>query len=261
MKKLTDYKIREHFENRKIQPSENAWERMQQRIPADNKKPKKKTLLRYFPYGVAAALCIGLFLFLRQENPNPAIIADGTLSPLERTVIQAPLAKTTTEIASEQAMQTNESELTSINTEKKSSSKPKLFTQKTKKDIVIVEESELVEVEKPVQEIVQSITTPASNQNLLSLNIDELNEVELKQEVEKLLAEAMKLQKDKANHLKRDVDTEVDELLTLAMMQSEINDLSKTLLADVESELDRRSYEKIYYALAEQVMLYRKIMN
>lgn len=70
-------KMEEEFRNklneREIQPSEAAWDRLDAMLSvAENKKPKRNNTFLFIAAGLALFFAVGLFL-LQQENTNPEI--------------------------------------------------------------------------------------------------------------------------------------------------------------------------------------------
>lgn len=79
MKKI-EKKIRQYFHQREIQPSENAWERMEMLI--EQKRPKKRKSISYLlPVAASILLLIGLWFTLKnpeekfmETNVKPVVI-------------------------------------------------------------------------------------------------------------------------------------------------------------------------------------------
>lgn len=58
--------IKKHFQERHIKPSENAWDRMEALINAQDSTPKKQTRFKYWmPIAASIALFIGIWMFFK----------------------------------------------------------------------------------------------------------------------------------------------------------------------------------------------------
>lgn len=87
--------IQKHFQQRSIEPSENAWNRLEELLDKEEQKQKKRAVLNWWntKYAIAAVLVIGLGLLgtMYQWENKENIVFDSneiTTNPLHQVVVE-----------------------------------------------------------------------------------------------------------------------------------------------------------------------------
>ncbi|WP_281309669.1 hypothetical protein [Flavobacterium flavigenum] len=104
--------FRNKLKQRKIEPSEKGWDRLDAMlsIAEEKKQPKKKNKWLYIAASVAGFLFVGTFFFNNQKNPvenlkNPVVIEEST----KKDTVTKPVLKVTNTVKTEVAISQKES--------------------------------------------------------------------------------------------------------------------------------------------------------
>jgi hypothetical protein len=104
--------FRDKLNQRKIEPSEKAWDRLDAMlsITEEKKHPKKKNKWLYIAASVAGFLFVGMFFFNNQKNPienlkNTVVIEEST----KKETLTKPVLKVTNTVKTEVAISQKES--------------------------------------------------------------------------------------------------------------------------------------------------------
>lgn len=221
MEKLEKH-IKKRLEERQIQPSEKAWESIENSLNTKVAEPRKRT----YWYAIAASLIGVLMLtsvyFSRSaEQPqNKVVVNTETISEQSDAIEQA--AANTKEAVSE------------------------------KRIVQPLERAEAkTKVSKPaIEEVVQNESLPSLKDDLL-----EMQQLVIDQKVDEVFAQVSLLKSQNANV----TDAEVDSLLRAAQKEIFTDQLfdqegsvdAMALLEEVENELDESFRDQIFEALKE----------
>ena len=232
--------IKDKLEKRTIQPSADAWNRLENQLDHSKEKSKNKPLLWI---GLAASI-VGVLLmvsqFLKEPNvkPKTPVIVE-TPNTLEQSKTNQEVAK---DIKDKEIINTSERENTELKT-----------NPTTTKSVV--------EIEPKAQEI-STPTTHVASVNDKSTDQKNFQPVELKQEalsiedqkINEVIAQVKTL-KDKNKTI---TDADVEALLQQAQKEIRTQKLynentgvvdAKLLLEDVEADLDKSFRDKVFEAL------------
>lgn len=234
--------IKEKLEKRRLQPSENAWDKLSGQLETDEKRNNKNV---YWWYGIAASI-VGILFVITQFLNN------GTQDVIENQVVENP--KIIDEVEPEKSRADLKSEIKSIpeaivsteNNGELNSAKKELPKQKANPvvktaPIVVAEniaEPEEVKAIKETAEILED-----------KLTFEE-------QKIQQVVAQVQKLKENKS-HV---TDTEIEDLLQQAQREITLKQLynestgivdANALLQDVEADLDRSFRDRVFKALRE----------
>lgn len=217
-----DESIKEKLESRSLQPSNEAWNKLSERLEHEDKKQNNKT---FWWMGIAASI-IGIafigFQFLDREEIKPVIVDSPTRMEYNTTptIPVEPVEKQHTVIEQTQLKET--------------------FTTKNRNRVIVIAENKIVRKEKiqdqkPIAVAPESLTFEA-------------------QKIQEVVAEVQKL-RDKNQEVSDDA---IDALLLQAQRELSSKRLfNKTtgavdanmLLADVENDLDQSFRSKVFEAI------------
>ncbi len=233
--------IREKLQERELQPSKDAWDKLEARLAEKDEKTNNKTLWFSIAAGIAAILIVGSLIFKPSEDiPNEVVIEKNTPE------------KNTTQ------------------------KKPEFIPQEMNREEVAVEE---VISEKPIktealqpQKEKKSGINEQKNTDTDAISIVEIQEIKgqsieantkineevsfLNSKVEEVVARVKELEKTKMTI----TPEEVDALLAKAQLEIQtrriLNESSQkvdaaALLMDVEQELERSFRDKVFEALGD----------
>ncbi|WP_282136509.1 hypothetical protein [Seonamhaeicola maritimus] len=234
--------VKEKLEKRRLQPSENAWDKLSGQLETDEKRNNKNV---YWWYGIAASI-VGILFVITQFLNN------GTQDVIENQVVENP--KIIDEVEPEKSRADLKSEIKSIpeaivsteNNGELNSAKKELPKQKANPvvktaPIVVAEniaEPEEVKAIKETTEILED-----------KLTFEE-------QKIQQVVAQVQKLKENK----KHVTDAEIEDLLQQAQREITLKQLynestgivdANALLQDVEADLDRSFRDRVFKALRE----------
>ncbi|MDO5972275.1 hypothetical protein Q4Q35_20950 [Flavivirga aquimarina] len=229
--------IKEKLEKRTMQPSNDAWNKLSERLEGQGKSKNKKPVLWL---GIAASI-VGILLVTSQFFSNETtvvnevpkiVVVPETVEQNKDTTIEVE-----TDVATENtsgSIQTNQKRVV-----KKSIKTPvEVKTELDKKQTVIVQENDL--------EVLKKISVNSVEVALKPLTFEE----------EKIQAVANQIQKLKDNNTV--TDEAIDALLLEAQKEIRLNKLYNTtttvvdanlLLQDVEADLDQSFRSKVFEAI------------
>lgn len=223
--KLSEFEniIRETFQHRTINPSENTWSRLENQLI----KQKKQRRFRFMFRAVAASIVLFASVGLIVKNQIVTI-------PKNQTVeISKPVL--TPEIRKENISKEFEGE-TVFTTENQHKTEPNLNPKKSNPVAVTETINKQKEIEKPSEK--------PESKNIIDQKVDEV------------VAKILDIQKNKATFS----DAEINSLLTDALKDIKTQQLlnratgkvdATALLAEVEDEIDHSFKEKVLLALRE----------
>ncbi len=233
--------IREKLQERELQPSNDAWDKLETRLAEKNEKTNNKTLWFSIAAGIAAILIIGSLIFKPSENiPNEVVTEKNTPE------------KNTTQ------------------------KKPEFIPQEMNREEVAVEE---VISEKPIktealqpQKEKKSGINEQQNTDTDAISAVEIQEIEgqsivantkineeasfLNSKVEEVVARVKELEKTRTTITAEEVDALLAKAQLEIQTQRILNESSQkvdaaALLMDVEQELERSFRDKVFEALGD----------
>ncbi|MAP79877.1 MAG: hypothetical protein CL526_02195 [Aequorivita sp.] len=242
--------IRKKLDARSIQPSANAWDKLEAKLDAT--KPKKRPVFWY----LAAASFVGfvivtsVFLFTNNSEIENQIVENNNLNAPVYDDDSKKLNNNfeTAKIASED----NTKEVPPQNSSTKQDAEKQTGVAKQKPAL-----SQQSEIDKKIKDN-RAIAKTSAKQNTTPKSVEELIVVEnddfFKNKVNEVVASVKKLQEDNDNI----TATEVENLLNNARRDIEMQRIlnnqkvdANALLQDVEWELERSFRDKVFEALGE----------
>jgi len=233
--------LRDKLENRKLQPSENAWEQLSNRL---NKAENKKNTKTYWWLGLAASL-IGIVLIASQF-----LNRDVTIIPENNVVINPDFEvindnESSAKIASEE-VQFETSQPTSVELP----NDKKVTEQPATNNLIIPNNSNSMQMAL-INEDVKTID-PVSKSEYIKVTPTTLSFEE--QKIQDVVAQFEALKNNNQNV----TEAEIDALLLKAQNDIKLNKLANEtsklvdanlLLQDVEAELDQSFRNKVFEAI------------
>ncbi|WP_420572045.1 hypothetical protein [Kordia sp.] len=263
---MKSHDIKDILEERRIEVSENSWEKLASQLDANDKKKKKRRF--YFPYAACLALVFSLVAFMlikNDENTDAETVVDSekiikTKKDTTLPIIQK--EKLNDELFKEAIVNTEEIKVlpkneTSITKEK----------EKVNKERVSVQQKNKLEVE--LQKEVKNAIVVASINTSSKVKTTEKpdgNEIKLNEELKASIAalsaaENIKITNEEIDQLLKEAQQSLSELDT----PKEETDILRfatadELLNEVEYELDRSFKQKVFELIKHNVQRSRAVV-
>jgi hypothetical protein len=248
--------IREKLQERELQPSDNAWNKLSERLGAPERKERSVTLWYAVAAGIAALLVVGSLVFNTSEIPSEELVLEATPSEKKEENIPSEIIKTPV-ITEELAVDTSPSE------EKEKSVEQTLPQQEeAKKEVLLAKKSDLKP--DPGKMIVENEVPETKEKTLQEKS--RLNEASyINSKVEEVLAKVKVMQERNTAITAEDIDVLLAEAQREIKTQQLLNRNTTrvdaaALLSDVETELDRSFRDKVFDALGEGFQKIRTAM-
>jgi hypothetical protein len=232
--------FREKLNQRKIEPSEKAWDRLDAMLSVAEEKPKKKSKKwLYIAASVVGFLLVGTFFFNQKEDiqtPKNVVVEENTEkdSIIKSAVNTIDSVKTETVIAEKSSTETSKSVSNKKENNINQPSNKALINQSNQ----IAESSIIIKNNQEKQSTNNNQTVIAENQK--KENIDQL----LETAENKVLAEnANKVKKAKVKINAADLLDQVDGELELSFREKVITKVNKNL-QEVKVALSNRNQEE-----------------
>uniref|UniRef100_UPI00404B2A9B hypothetical protein n=1 Tax=Gelidibacter sp. TaxID=2018083 RepID=UPI00404B2A9B len=231
-----DNHIKESLEKRQLQPSQDAWSKLQSRLESEEKKKSNKT---FWWLGLAASIVgivfISTMFFNKNEKPTNAIV-ETPKADIETEKSTKPL-----DIISEETI-----EIVEQSTEKSTKPNQTMHSSQIKNNQDIVE-TKTNELEKPKQDIINTFEDEKLKEVVAQIQeLKNANDVVSENEIDALLKEAEKaIFKEKIKNANtQTVDAD-------ALLQDVEADLQQSFRDRVFEAL-KTSYETVKTAVAER---------
>jgi len=253
-----DKHIKEKLEQRAIQPSSEAWDKLSNMLDEENKESNKKGYYKYF---VAASVLILLgFFFTSQFSNTEGVMIDDTVVSVEKKEVGSPISKIVT--APVDSYFKNDVIKENSKEEKKYIVVNRLVNDDYIESLDVKEEESQEEEINSLKEKVNKYLVQLENSKQEKLN-KERGEYDLDAEINALLAEASNnLPDEKVNNNLPvfQLDKETDMLLANAFQELNLNPAEDTINETLKNKLFReleKGYFKSKMLLAERSQLTR----
>lgn len=266
MENNLDREIREKLQNREIQPSASAWERLSAQLDAVEEKKKRNWFL-YVGYAASIALIVSLFFFLQKKDQNESDIPENVLVEQE---VKEPTNDKTKEFntlpAENDAIVENKTEVVekkpekkvekkSVPTFKKTITDPKtVIAQQEKPKVLPKKEDKTLVDEKKFKEFVQNDKTVVAEVSKEKKDIAKTTKKEIKTnsisvDSDALLFSVTNTREDIRAYYKK---YKIDRQEVLLAIEKELKKSSlqidpKTILAEVERDVNEESFQNNFY--------------
>lgn len=275
---------REKFEERKMQPSDGAWEKLEQMLNEAQPEKKKSS----FPWFAIAASFVGIAIiatvyFSQNNNDENRFVEQDSTSEILKTetpdinntieseVQVAENMMTDSQVLKKESFSENELKKSKINNtqeeglanssnETSKSNDNLIKTPVSKNNIMPLNKKSLISIKKQKAEAIAVVTTKEQKDQLLkiseakTLNKTTIEKSKVDSQFDAVIAQVKELKNTKAEVTEADIDA----LLLKAQHQLNINRIlsnkkvdAMALLSDAEMELNESFRDKIFYALEE----------
>lgn len=237
--KLED-NIREKLEERKLKPSDNAWEKLELRL--DTEQPKNKSYVWFY----VAASIIGLVVLSTVFIDNNIISEDIQVVEVDSREnaleIQAPLTKNIEEVKTSEKIEKTEEE------------SHKILKAKTSEQSTIEKKMEKTQVAANVKKEFESVSNPNIEEAILP------EEFILNNKVEEVVAQIQNLKKNSQDVTMQEVELLLENANRDIQAKRIVNPSrvdALALLQDVELQLERSFRDKVFDALGDGYQIIR----
>lgn len=228
--------FRDKLNQRKIEPSSKAWDRLDAMLSvAEEKKPKKNKKWLYVAASFIGFLLVATIFFNQKENTIESPKNAVTEKEIKRDSVEKPLVSTGDSVQTGIAVSENPSKEVSNKEEKKPNQQTKTILQKQSNQIA---ESSIIKNNQEKQSTNTNQTVIAENPK--KENIDQL----LENAENKVMAEnSNKIKKAKVKINASDLLNQVDGELELSFREKVITKVNKNL-QEVKVALSNRNQEE-----------------
>ena len=261
--KIEDH-IREKLEERALQPSEQAWQKLEGMLGEQEKKLRPSMLWYTIAASIIGVLLTSTFFFndtkvsdeiIANETPNSTeFIKDDihTNEILEKEQIAVEnITKNTVNETTEKVENRNQNRKVINNTQKEpialtNSVHNNRLSKEEKKQLKQKQKQKIIIGNKP---ILEDIAIRTAGEETMTIQ-DKI----LQQNVDKVVAEVIQLKRQNTTVNQSEVEallTEAQEEIALQRILNETEVDAMALLDDVEFELEHTFRDKVYYALGE----------
>ncbi len=258
-------KIQQKLQNREIQPSASAWERLSHQLENQEKKKKKGWFL-YMGYAASILLIISLFFFLSDEQTNETAIPENTIVKEDISIPEINTDKIKEVIEQEDAIVVNpiQKEEKLIGTKKEL--RNKLMETNNLKETVIAQKS-VVNKEKPVEAKVEIQDVIRQKEEMVIAKTIENKNEELKNQTNfKKTNSTISVDSDAllyaVTHSKEEIKgyyekykisrAEVLKTIESELKKSKLKIDPNTILAEVEKDVNEESFKNNFYQLIKK---------
>lgn len=245
---MKSHNIKDILEERRMEVSEDSWEKLAGQLDANDKKKKRRSI---YPYAACIALLVGLITFIIGKNvgESQAIVdTDKTIQVQEEVETQKPIILEEAihkEALKESTVEHKTSTQPKITTDKKEiTGKEQLITSKQQKETAIAFQKEIQNavVMKEKENLSKEVETIITQKDVV---IDENKD--LKASIVALsVAEKVTITDAEINQLLKEAEQSLSELDIKKEKDALRFATADELLNEVEDELDRSFKQKVF---------------
>lgn len=239
--------IREKLQERELQPSAKAWEKLSGRLGEPKKKERSITLWYAVAASIAALLVIGSLVFSPSERASEALVLEDNPSEEVNENNSPELVEMPT-VTEELAVENTPSE-----EKEKANTKTETKVIQNKRDLMVTQNNSQKEDKT---KLIAENDTPQKKEASLNEAIQFSEATYINSKVDEVLAKVNAMQQENASITPEDIDALLAEaqreIKTQQILNRNTNKVdAAALLMDVETELDRSFRDKVFDALGE----------
>lgn len=250
--KLED-NFREKLEERELQPSPDAWSKLEARLPAAENTGKNK----FFWYAIAASfvgiVIVGSFLFNSNSN---AVMDNEIVLDESKTEVQGPV-KNNNDFMEPEILEENENQVTPIQIASKESQKLVVAQKEEIKQQLAPRINQKERVQNTTEAVAQLSNKQEETQAKTTVDgTDELIKKEgiIDSKINEVIAQVQALEKENTAITAKEIEVLLAQAQREIATQRILNETTidaAALLDDVESDLERSFRDKVFDALGD----------